>query len=127
MNASALAQLDATAQAAACERGGISADELLQACLARIEALNPLLRALVTVAPEEPRVRQGARAPLAGVPFVVKDVMAWPGMRRAMGSRLLARHTARQQTLRQQTPYGRALTEAGLVCVGKSAMSELGL
>ena len=39
-----------------------------------------------------------------------------------MGSRLLARHVAQQHT-----PYGRALADAGLVCVGKSAMSEFGL
>lgn len=123
-----LARLDAVAQAASCARGDLSADELLTACLSRVETLNPLLRAVVTLAPEEPRAsgRAAARAAeamlFAGVPFLVKDVMPWPGMRRAMGSRLFARNAGRGHT-----PYSRALTDAGLVCVGKTAMSELGL
>jgi amidase len=88
--------------------------------MARIDALNPLLRAVVTVERELPHpVKQG---PFSGVPFLMKDSTSWPGLRWSMGSRLFAANVAPQQT-----PYGRRLSEAGLVCVGKSAMSEFGL
>jgi amidase len=115
-----LARLDGVAQAQLCARGEVSAAELTDACLARIEALNPLLRAVVTVA-HEPPPPPGSR-PLSGVPFLAKDMLPWPELRWSMGSRLYARNVARQQT-----PYGRSLSEAGLVCLGKSAMSEFGL
>ena len=52
----------------------------------------------------------------------MKDSTPWPGLRWAWGSRLFA-----AQVSHQQTPYGRRLAESGLVCVGKSAMSEFGL
>ncbi|HZI11607.1 MAG TPA: amidase family protein, partial [Myxococcus sp.] len=115
-----LARLDAMAQAELCARGEVSADELFDACLARLDALNLLLRAAVSVARERPGpARPG---PLSGVPFLVKDALPWPGLRWSMGSRLLASNNPRQMT-----PYGRRLEEAGLVCAGKSAMSEFGL
>lgn len=115
-----LARLDAMAQAELCARGEVSADELFEACLTRIDALNPLLRAAVTVARE--RARPAGPGPLSGVPFLVKDALAWPGLRWSMGSRLLVANLPRQHT-----PYGRRLEESGLVCAGKSAMSEFGL
>ncbi len=115
-----LARFDAMAQAELVARKEVSGAELFDACMTRIEALNPLLRAVVTAVDECPSF--AAEGPLAGVPFVVKDSAAWPGLRWSMGSRLFARNIARQQT-----PYARRLLESGLVCVGKSATSELGL
>jgi len=115
-----LARLDGMAQAELCARGEVSAEELFDAGLARIDALNPLLRAVVTVARERPgSVGSG---PFSGVPFLVKDSTPWPGLRWAWGSRLFAANVAPRQT-----PYGRRLEESGLVCAGKSAMSEFGL
>ena len=115
-----LARLDGVAQAELVARREVSADELFDACLARIDALNPLLRSVVTVARERPRPT--GSGPFSGVPFLVKDATPWPGLRWSMGSRLFAANVARQQT-----PYGRRLEESGLVCIGKSAMSEFGL
>ncbi|MFP2925704.1 amidase [Pyxidicoccus sp. 3LG] len=115
-----LARLDGVAQAELLSRGEVSADELFDACQARIDALNPLLRAVVTVARESPRTSKPG--PFSGVPFLVKDATAWPGLRWSMGSRLFSANVARQQT-----PYGRRLEESGLVCAGKSATSEFGL
>lgn len=116
----ALARLDGVAQAELCVSGEVSSNELFDACMARIDALNPLLRAVVTVANEPPRPAKSGR--LFGVPFLAKDSMSWPGLRWSMGSRLFATNIAERQT-----PYGRRLAESGLVCIGKSAMSELGL
>jgi len=115
-----LARLDGVAQAELCARGEVSAEELFAAALARIDALDPLLRSVVTVNRERPR-RPGA-GPLSGVPFLVKDSTPWPGLRWSLGSRLFAKNMAPQQT-----PYGARLAEAGLACVGKSALSEFGL
>src|SRR5262245_61325864 len=118
-----LARLDGTAQAELCARGDVSEEELFEACLARIGALNPLLRAVVIVAERPPaRARGRGKAtkagPLAGVPFVMKDSTPWPGLRWSMGSRLFARNVAQQET-----PYARRLIDAGMVCAGKSATS----
>ncbi|MCP3145370.1 amidase, partial [Pyxidicoccus xibeiensis] len=115
-----LARLDGMAQAELCARGEVSAEELFEACLARIDTLNPLLHAVVTVNREPPRaVKPG---PFSGVPFLVKDATPWPGLRWSIGSRLFAKNV-----VPQQTPYGRRLEEAGLVCAGKTATSEFGL
>jgi len=115
-----LARLDAMAQADLCARGEVSPAELFDACLARIDALNPLLRAVVSVRRE--RRRAAKSGSLSGVPFLVKDVAPWPGLRWSMGSRLFANNVAEQHT-----PYGTRLAESGLVCVGKTATSEFGL
>ena len=50
-----LARLDGTAQAELVARGELSTSDLLEACAARLEALNPLLRALPTVDLERAR------------------------------------------------------------------------
>lgn len=114
------AKLDAMAQADLIRRGELSAAEALEACGARIDALNPLLRAVVTIA-EDPRA-EVSEGPLAGVPFLVKDAAPWPGLRWSMGARLFARNVAPAHT-----PYSQRLAQAGLVCVGKTATAEFGL
>lgn len=116
---SSLARLDAMAQAELVARGELSEAELFDACMARVEALNPLLRAVVSVNESRPRA---ARGPLSGVPFLVKDAISWPGLRWSLGARVFKGNFAQQHT-----PYTRRLAESGLVCVGKSAMSEFGL
>src|SRR3954463_14569299 len=115
-----LARLDGTAQAELCARGEVSPAELWADCLERIAYLNPLLRAVVTHA-SAPNAHSHP-GPLAGVPFLMKDSSPWPGLRWSLGARLFARRV----TL-QQTDFGRRLEEAGLVCVGKAALSEFGL
>ena len=120
MNVSSLARLDAIAQAELCRRGEVSPAELFDAALARIDALDPLLRSVVTISRERPRVVPDGL--LRGVPFLVKDATAWPDLRWSMGSRLF-----RSNVTHASTPYARRLAAAGLVCVGKSSTSELGL
>ncbi|UJR78699.1 amidase family protein [Sandaracinus amylolyticus] len=119
-DATSLSRLDAIAQAELCARGEITADELREAALARIDTLDPLLRSVVTVNRERPRAI--VEGPLRGVPFLVKDSTPWPDVRWSMGSRVFRANVARQQT-----QYGKRLAAAGLVCVGKSATAEFGL
>lgn len=115
----ALARLDAMAQAELCARGEVTAEELWSACLERIAALNPLLRAVALVSSQRPREQRG---PLSGVPFLMKDSSPWPGLRWTIGARLFE-----NRVTQQQTDYGKRLADAGLSCIGKSALSEFGL
>jgi amidase len=115
-----LARLDATAQAELVAKGELTPDDLRDACLARIDALNPLLHAIVTVATDRPSTPPSG--PFAGVPFLVKDATPWPGLRWSLGSRLFAANVAPAHT-----PYSQRLVEAGLVNIGKAATSEFGL
>jgi amidase len=116
---SELARLDAMAQAELCRRGEVSAPELWDACQARLTALEPLLRCVLTPNHERPAPAPG---PLAGVPFLVKDSQPWPGLRWTLGSRLFG-----ERVTGQHTDYGKRLAQAGLVCAGKTALSEFGL
>jgi amidase len=116
---SELARLDATAQAELCRRGAVSASELWEACQRRISALNPLLRAVVELAEEAPPIASG---PFSSVPFLMKDASPWPNLRWTLGARLFA-----QRVTQQQTEYGKRLETSGLVCAGKTALSEFGL
>jgi Asp-tRNA(Asn)/Glu-tRNA(Gln) amidotransferase A subunit family amidase len=49
-----LSRLDATGQAELVHRGEVTAVELVEAAIARVEALNPVLNAAVTASPHRP-------------------------------------------------------------------------
>lgn len=117
-----LARLDATAQAELVARGELTCAELLDAVEARIAALEPLIRAIPTLDLARARRVEPADGPFRGVPFLVKDVTPYPGLRWALGTRLLRANTAAPPT-----PFSARLDAAGLVTIGKSATSELGL
>ena len=77
----------------------VSAADLLEAALARVERLNPLLNAVVALndaARAEARASDGRRArgealgPLDGVPVTIKDNLFARGMRATWGSPLYA-------------------------------------
>jgi len=61
-----LAKLDAIAQAELCASGEVSPAELWSECLERITLLNPLLRAVTTLAPQQARC--GGRGPYSECP-----------------------------------------------------------
>jgi amidase len=119
-----IARLDGVAQAELVARGELSALDLLDACQRRLELVNPLLRAVVTsdFDAARARARQGLSGPFAGVPFLFKDLCPVPGLRCAFGSRLFAHHVPASSS-----PFSERTDAAGLVTVGKSATSELGL
>ena len=115
-----VAWLDATGQAQLVRRGEVSPTELVEAALARVDALNPRLNAVVT--PIDPRPAH-AEGPFTGVPFLLKDLMVEAaGTRFTEGSRWLADNVSqRDQELTRR--YRRA----GLVIVGKANTCEFGL
>ncbi|MCX2929549.1 amidase [Mycobacterium sp. CVI_P3] len=100
-----LADLDAIGQAELAASGGVSAVELLDAAITRTEATRGL-NAVITDLFERGRdqaaaldragtLRTGANGPLAGVPFLLKDLGAsLAGVRESMGSRALRTYVA---------------------------------
>jgi amidase len=119
-----LSRLDAVAQASLVARGEVSALELVEAAIRRIEALEPTIHALAShdFAAARARAAQRPAGPLGGVPFLVKDLLPYPGQRCAMGSRLFRANVAREGS-----PYTGCLDAAGLITLGKSTTSEFGL
>jgi amidase len=87
-------RLDATDQAALVRTGEVGPTALVQAALERIERLDPLLGAVVGLdaAGALARAEQPGAGPFAGVPFLAKDLLAYPGLPAAMGCRLFAGH-----------------------------------
>jgi amidase len=72
--------MDATAQGALVRAGEVTPSELLEAALARIEALNPALNAVIFDRSERARAEAADPAlpdgPFRGVPFLLKDAVA---------------------------------------------------
>ncbi len=109
----------------------LSARELLDACIARIEAVNPELNAIVTLVPEmayrwaaeaDERVAAGAElGPLHGLPIAHKDLEPTAGIRTTMGSPLLADWVPQEDGL-----IVTRLRNAGAVTIGKTNTPELG-
>ncbi|HET8642025.1 MAG TPA: amidase [Pseudonocardiaceae bacterium] len=121
-----LGRLDATAQAALVRDREVTAEELVTAAIARIEARNPALNAVVT--PGYERALDEVRAalpdgPFTGVPFLLKDLIAeQAGVRHTAGSAYLRDHvSATDQELVVR------LRRAGLVILGKTSTPEFGL
>ncbi len=120
-----LVDLDATAQAEMVSTGAATPMDLLTAAITRCEALNPALNALASLDADAARRRVEALAPggvFHGVPTLLKDLLAWPGLPIGLGSRLMA-----GQVAPQGSAYTEALEAAGLVVLGKTTTSEFGL
>ncbi len=114
------------------EKREVSAEEVTRALLDRIDRLNPLLNAYITVtggeALEEAR-KADARfsggetpGPLCGIPLAIKDNMNTRGVRTTCASRMLERFVP---------PFDgtavRKLREAGAVLLGKTNMDEFAM
>lgn len=109
---------DAAEMARLVRAGEVSAHELAEAARSRLARLRRL-NAIAATAPEAAPPTSG---PLAGVPFVVKELLAWPGLPWSMGSRLLAGNPAPGWTA-----YAERLRDAGLHVLASATSSEVGL
>ncbi len=124
-----LATLDATAQADLVRRGEVTPIELVEAAIARIEALDDELNAVVLrrfdQARDETSQAFDPAAPFAGVPFLTKDLRCpTAGEPVTDGMRLL-------KDAKWCSPFTSALAHrfrrAGLVNLGRTNSPELGL
>jgi amidase len=121
----------AIAMAAAIRRKKISAFELVSACLARIEEVNPRLNAVVQVctrqALEDAReadlslARGDVCGPLHGVPFTLKDAIETRGVICTGGTEGRARHVPNEDAV-----VVKRLRDAGAILLGKTNCPELG-
>ena len=112
--------------------GTLSPVALTEACLARVERLDPVLHAFILRTPEramaearaaEARVKAGrSRGPLDGIPIAHKDIYSTRGLATTAHSKLLQDHVpdadAHTVTL---------LDEAGTVMLGKLATHEFAM
>jgi len=127
-----LFRMTAAQIAEAVRNGEVSAAEVTDAHLARIEQVEPQVRAFLHVAADE--AREAAKAvdrhraageelgPLAGVPLALKDVFTTKDMPTTCGSAILDGWLP---------PYDatitRRLREAGVVILGKTNMDEFAM
>jgi Asp-tRNAAsn/Glu-tRNAGln amidotransferase A subunit and related amidases len=82
------ARTDAVELAARVRAGELRAEDLLEAAIARAEALNPRLNAIVWKLYDHARrqARAPLSGPLAGVPFLVKDLFRKSPASRSAGA-----------------------------------------
>jgi amidase len=128
-----LALLDASGQAELVRAGQVTAVEATEAAIKRIEALNPVLNAVVTPVFDQAldAARSADRAagsrgwpgPFPGVPYLLKDLACeMKGVRFTEGSRFLAGHVSAFDS-----ELVVRLRAAGLVILGKTSTPEFGM
>jgi len=119
-------QYDAMGLAELVKKGDVTASELCEEAIRRIEQVNPKLNAVVTPMYDAGR-SVAARAlpdgPFAGVPFALKDLLAsFAGAPMTSGSRAY-----RNFVPDHDSEMVRRFKKAGLVILGKTNTPELGL
>ncbi len=107
--------------------GEVSARELVQLSLERIEELNPVLNAFVQVDAERAlaaadQVRPGDERPFAGVPTAIKNNRPVSGLRLTYGCKLMSEFVCDYDH-----NVTRRLRDAGFVIVGTTTLPEYGI
>ncbi|MXY77608.1 MAG: amidase [Acidimicrobiia bacterium] len=123
--------LPATEMSSLLARGQLSARELLKAHLSRIEAVNPIVNAVVTLTPElamerataadEAHARGESLGLLHGLPVAHKDLLATAGIRTTFGSPIFSDFLPPSDSLVVERQR-----RAGAVMVGKTNTPEFG-
>ncbi|MER6901285.1 amidase family protein, partial [Amycolatopsis sp. NPDC000740] len=114
------ASCDAVALADLIARGEVTTAEVADAAARAGEAVNPQINAVVETWPPEDTPAPGS-APLAGVPFLIKDLgVAMAGKRSELGSRLAAGSVSPEDSFLM-----RRFRQAGLVTIGRTSTPEM--
>ncbi len=121
-----LSELDATATAELVARGAITPGDLLDAAIARADALDPILNAITVRSDDVARRHIAAglpEGPFTGVPFLLKD----------LGAEAVDFPTTNGSRLYQDKVHGYdsemylRLRNSGLVTFGRTASPEFGI
>lgn len=123
--------MSATGMAEEIRTGRLSAREVMQAHLARIDSINPKVNAIVTLHAEQAMAKAAAAdeaqahgavlGPLHGLPVAHKDLIPTKGMRTTYGSKINENLVPKYSALmveRQQ--------QAGAISIGKTNTPEFG-
>jgi amidase len=120
---------EAGAQAAAIAAGEVSAEDVMQATLARIGQVNPGVNAVVSLRDEGVLLAEAKAAenrppegPLHGLPIAIKDLADARGLPTSQGSPAFAGQMAARDSL-----HVARLRAAGAIVVGKTNTPEFGL
>jgi aspartyl-tRNA(Asn)/glutamyl-tRNA(Gln) amidotransferase subunit A len=109
----------------------MSSVELTQATLKRTRALDPKIKALLTVTEDialiqaraaDERIAKGDCGPLTGVPAVMKDVLCTKGVRTTCSSKMLEHFVPPYNATVIEKLYGQ-----GMVLLGKANMDEFAM
>lgn len=116
---------DATGLAELVRKQEVSAEELIDAAIDRIEARNPALNAVVhpMFARARAEALQPRTGPFAGVPFLLKDLMAEDAGEPSTSSCRLGNEWRADRDCELVARYKRA----GLIIVGRTNTPELGI
>lgn len=117
----ALGDLDAVALAAALRAGDVSQTELIDAAIARAEAVDPALNGLAYPAFDRARAIARRNGFFAGIPTFVKDNSDVAGMPTMDGTDAWAPRPAPADG-----DFARSYLGTGLVALGKTQLSEFG-
>lgn len=120
-----ISSLDAQAQADLVRRGQVPPTAPVEAAIARIEALNDAVNAVSHRAFDHAREaasKVDKTAPRAGVPYLLKASMEYPGFPITAGARV-----RKGSFGTRKYPFAQQLDAAGLIPCGMSTMPEFGL
>lgn len=120
---------DLASASQALQKKKVSPVELAEACLAKIDKLNPVVNAFITVTAEsaiaeartaEAEIGRGEwRGPLHGIPLAVKDLAETAGVRTTAASAVLEHYVPSEDA-----EVVRRLRKAGAVLLGKLNLHE---
>jgi amidase len=121
--------MGALAQSEALAEGSLSAVALMEATLARIEAVNGRVNAIVSLRSADALMAQARAADAAprrgwlhGIPMAIKDLADAKGLPTSMGSPLFAGTVAQKDSV-----FVGRLRAAGAIIIGKTNTPEFGL
>ena len=114
---------DAVGLAGLVAKGEVTAGELLDVAVARMAEVNPRLNAVTRDLSEQARAEAPGAGPLAGVPYLLKDLGAhMAGLPTSSGSKMFSEVPAAADSA-----ITRLYREAGLNIFGKTNTPEFGL
>ena len=119
-------KFDAISMANLVQSGEATSRELVEQAISRLKEVQPVINVLSAerfeAALKEAGKKGTQNGPFAGVPFLMKDLLEYPGMPFQNGSRMFSGHIGDRGS-----DYVTQIEKAGLVVLGKTTTPEFGL